>query len=420
MKTKINAHLIRLKKWFLIVPANLFYLSLSAQQTTDSLNISLMFEENSAYVKASYYLKTKTNTSDSVLFVLNPGFIINSITADNLTTYKKISVPGRPIPYLSLKFNKPLCSDTEYLIHFDYKIDLEKSNYKSYNWIEMMVDQFWYPNAHDVTNLFKSSLKVSGLYNDYAITSYQPYSLPGNYSFEVVQNIPSAEISFLAGKSMITEIKKEGNYTISFFKRKDTPDSTILSIQKKLIDIIELYNSLWGQTNRINEFSIVLRQVPRKIISGQTTRPFMVITGVEFNDYANLAHEIAHFWWNNADFLKEPWLNESFANYSMLLVLKHFDKVTYKRLLTQYEKQAEKPGVVYNAGVFEKDAYPLYYLKGTYLLTLLEEKIGESKMMELLRLRIKDKINTTADLLSTIEKNFGYEVKIYFLELISN
>ena len=151
----------------------------------------------------------------------------------------------------------------------------------------------------------------------------------------------------------------------------------------------------------------------------QTARKNMIITGPDFNSYSNLSHEVAHYWWSDADFIEEPWMNESFANYSMYLVEEEFNPTQYPNLLERYKKQAEKAPPVASATLFSENSYPSYYIKGSILLKELEKKIGRKKMMTLLKARIKKNINTTEGFLTEIEKTFGPDTREYFGALLN-
>ena len=123
---------------------------------------------------------------------------------------------------------------------------------------------------------------------------------------------------------------------------------------------------------------------------------------------------MGHFWWSDASFIREPWLNESFANYSMLKVLEKYDTEQFDKSNISFQKKGKLRGPVSQAGVFSPNGYDLYYSKGAHLLVLLEENIGEKKMNQLLQRRIKLNINTTKGFLNELENIAGLEVREKF------
>ena len=385
----------------------------------DSLVMEATFVKSLLHVKAIYYYIHKNKPIDSLYFVLNPNFKIESIQTTGLVEYNFVPKNNRPFPFLLLKLNHELITNSITKISFDYQIDLEKTTYLGSNWIELMVDQFWFPNAQDADNKFSSRLIVKNLYPDYTLFSYHSFKKLAEQTYEITPKEPSPEISFLAGKNMKIVNKKEGKMSLGYFVRDDIEDSLLDNIHKKFYQTTDFYNQSFGKVKPVFEASVALRRISRKVNNSQTSRQYMIITGEDFNDYGNFAHELGHFWWTGANFINEPWLNESFANLSALYVMKKYDFQRYERNFALYKKKAEKKGAVATAGVFENDTYDLYYNKGTYLLTLLEQKIGEKKMMELLEKRIEANINDTNNFLNLIEITAGKENRLYFENLIS-
>ncbi len=368
----------------------------------DSLAMEVVYDESTLHVSAKYFYNQPTNRTDSVYFTLNPGFKIEKLEARGLLSHKMTMKRGRPFPFMILKFEKPL-DGAIHEVNIDYVIDLDKITQIKYGWIELMVDQFWFPNATDLDNKFVSHVTVKGLPADYLLYSYQSHHENPDHTYVIEERKPTPEITFLAGKNMKLVPITTGNIKASYFTAAETKDSILNSINKKMVDIITLYNTTFGKSKPVNKFAIALRTFPRKLLNSQTTRDGFVITGIEYNNYGNYAHEFGHFWWSDASFLREPWLNESFANFSMMKALRKFDPVQAEKSAALFKKKGELPGAVSTAGVFDKDGYDLYYSKGCYLLMELEEKIGEKKMDKFLQKRIKEKLNTTPEVLRALE-----------------
>lgn len=371
----------------------------------DSLAMEVDYNNKTLTMQAKYFYYPKTNRTDSVYFSLNPAFTVTEITAPGLKSRAFKPRKDRPFPFHLLRFDKPF--DGKVVpIQFNYVIELGKLAPNEFEWIEMMVDQLWFPNATDLDNSFVSHVLVRGLPSDYSLYSYQPFKEKSDHSYvidERGQNVP--EITFLAGKDMTLKKIDTGGISISYFMPGNVTDSTLNSINKKMIDIINYYNGSFGRTKPVKKFVIALRRVPRKIMGSQTTREGFVITGVDFNtNLGNYAHEFGHFWFTGADFIRDSWLNESFANFAMMRALRKFDPEQAERSYNIFKKKAETPGPVSPAGAFDGGtSYDRYYSKGCYLLLQLEEQIGSERMDKLLALRIKKKINTTAGVMQALE-----------------
>ncbi|HWA33203.1 MAG TPA: hypothetical protein VG737_03685 [Cyclobacteriaceae bacterium] len=379
----------------------------------DSLAMDVTYHENTLHVQARYFYNGSNNETDSIYFSLNPSFKIDKISSPGLLSHKMTLKKGRPFPFMILKFDKPLDGKPRE-VDFDYVIDLEKVTQIKYGWIELMVDQFWFPNATDLDNKFVSHVTVKGLPADYSLYTYHSFHENPDHSYIIDEHKPTAETTFLAGRNMTQKTSTSGSIRITFFTSNDTPDSTLASINKKMVDIITLYNASFGKLMPVNKFTIALRTFPRKLLNSQTTRDGFVITGTEFNSYGNYAHEFGHFWWSDASFLREPWLNESFANFSMMKALRKFDPQQADKSYALFKKKAELPGPVSTVGVFDPNAYDLYYSKGCSLLLELEEKIGTKKMDRFLQRRIKDKLNTNTAVLDALESPTDKETRVAF------
>lgn len=371
----------------------------------DSLAMEVEYNNKTLTVQAKYFYVPKNNRTDSVYFSLNPAFTVTEITAPGLKSRALKPRKDRPFPFHLLRFEKPF-EGKEVPIQFNYVIELGKLAPNEFEWIEMMVDQLWFPNATDLDNHFVSHVVVRGLPSDYSLYSYQSFKENPDHSYvidERKQNVP--EITFLAGKDMGLKKIVSGDISISYFMPASVSDSTLNSINKKMIDIVSYYNGSFGRTRPMKKFDVMLRRVPRKIMGSQTTRDGFVITGVEFNtNLGNYAHEFGHFWFAGADFIRESWLNESFANFVMMRALKKLDPEQAERSYNIFKKKAETPGPVSPAGAFDGGtSYDRYYSKGCYLLLQLEEQIGAEKMDKFLELRIRKKINTTMGVMKALE-----------------
>ncbi len=392
-----------------------FLLSVSFTEN-DHLKMSLEFEGSAVSVNAMYSAVI-TGNSNSMYFMLNPGFAIESITSTDLKSYALEPKSGRPFPFYKLNFNRELKQGEMVDVSFAYSFDLEEMNHLKSNWIELTVDKLWFPNFNDMDNKFTYDVSIAGFPEAFNVVGDMDALLKRNRSDITIKlTEPSAEVLILAGANMET-VRFEDS--ITFIANRNTPDSILNSMHEKIKNTIGFLNRSFGSAKPLTSFQVVLRNTSSSELGYQTARKNMIITGTDFNSYSNLSHEVAHYWWSDADFIEEPWMNESFANYSMYLVEEEFNPDQYPKLLERYTKQAEKAPPVANATLFSDNAYASYYIKGSILLKELEKKIGRKKMMTLLKARVKKGITTTEGFLSEIEKTNGPEVREYFDSLLN-
>ncbi len=388
----------------------------------DNLDLNLSFAGDSLFVKATYtHYFTKTD-ADSFYFVLNPAFAIKSIKAPGYLKHSTAFRQGRPFPFILIKLDRQQRKENFIDFQFDYVIDLVKTNHIKSGWLELNVDKFWHPIFNDIDNSFTSAVHVENFTAGYSLLSYPDIKVEskGNGIFDVINNTPGKEVYLLAGRDMKAWVNKESRIPVYVFGNKNISDSVFQSISNRVDTITAFYNEKFGYSAPIKKMTMVLRNTKRKELGFQQYRPEMVLTGTEFNDYGNFAHEIAHYWWNDADFLKEPWLNEGFANYSMLILLEQYWPREAERIIAQYKKANVKLSPVSGTALFAKDAYSVYYMKSTLLLLELDIKIGRSKMLELLAKRISKKVNDEKGLIKLLAKIVGSNIADEFERKLKN
>jgi len=107
----------------------------------------------------------------------------------------------------------------------------------------------------------------------------------------------------------------------------------------------------------------------------------------------------------------EDWLNESFAEYSALLILRelHSNEVFNSRIAIKINESENTPAI-WGMSRNDPHAQEVLYSKGVVLLNELEQKIGSDNFFELCRLRIANQINTTSDLLNLLNEIGGKEI----------
>lgn len=384
-------------------------------QNSDHLSMSLVFKDSIVYVNATYQAISYEKV-DSVFFLLNPAFELDTIKSKGLKSYKVTQKEGMPLPFFLLEFNENRDAGEKLSVEFNYKINLGEQNHMKSNWIELNADKLWFPNLEALNNEFTYTVTISDFPKSYHLVTHTDAMVTREENQIVVQkDTPWYEVLILGGKTM-----KEWNYDdkITLIGNEHTPDSTIQSIGSKVKKSIDLLNSSIGGSDPITSFFVVLRNTTRKELAFQFNRKNMIVTGIDFNDYGNLSHEIAHYWWSKANFIQEPWMNESFANYSMYMVLQEFDFKDYQRLVVRNRELSKDAIPVVNASLFAADAYNSYYYKGALHLINLEEKIGSEKMEQLLSSCVEKNINTTEAFLVELERLTSEGQRNFFEDLL--
>ncbi|MEZ5070693.1 MAG: M1 family aminopeptidase [Bacteroidales bacterium] len=132
-----------------------------------------------------------------------------------------------------------------------------------------------------------------------------------------------------------------------------------------------------------------------------------------------LAHEMAHFWWHGAPGDWEDWLNESFAEFSALLLVREaFGQEAYRALLDTKRQESRDTPPLWEIPRNDPSAYAVLYSKGPLLLSELEEALGLEKFMELCRARIDGEVNDTRGVLALVEAADGPATAAWFEEAL--
>lgn len=387
-------------------------------QNTDHLDMVLTFKDSTLLVKTRYSTFLAENT-DSLYFILNPGFQVDSITSRGLLSYEITSKANRPFPFWLLRFDGDPGHKGKTEISFTYQIDLRTQNHMRSNWIELNADKLWFPNRKDLNNPITYSARVQDLPESYRLFSHADaridYSDPSAITIEKRQ--PWFEVLILAGKDLEPYHYDE---QITIYSRTQVPDSILHETGEIVRNSIDLLNGFMGKYDPIEAFSVLFRNTSKKEIGFQFNRRNRIITGTDMVSYGDLSHEIAHFWWSKANFIEEPWMNESFANYGMYKVLATYDPAEYERLLKRNTEIAREAIPVARADLFTEGAYPAYYHKGAILLLELEDRIGEEKMKQLLSALSREEKHSTAKFLEVLEQVSGTNDRDFFAEAMKH
>ncbi len=168
--------------------------------------------------------------------------------------------------------------------------------------------------------------------------------------------------------------------------------------------------------------------------------PADMVTGVEYPALVSVlhggagapefatVHEVAHQWWYSVvgnNVLEEPWLDESFANYSAIVYYEGIHgkeagrKVYQERILSLYEqiRGSNQDGPVGRSiqdfAESEQPSGPIIYGKGAVFLDTLRREVGDEAFFAILReyyQRYKYGVATGEDFLAVAEELAGREL----------
>jgi hypothetical protein len=300
-------------------------------------------------------------------------------------------------------------------IYFSYTCDMKNiagwAKSFSEDWIELGFYTAWYP-VHNESKEFTSIITIS-IDDDFKVSGSGIVTKDGN-TWKIIHHWPVFDNVIIAAKDL--KSKKIGGDEIDLeFVYTKFPEKDLDSVTVICQEIYEFYSSIFGkQENAYLKY--VLN--PLKGRGGYSRTKFVSIKVSGYNQYLKegLAHEMAHFWWNNAITTTwDDWLNEAFAEYSMLIYLREKDtKETFNNKIIQYKEWIKNSLPIWGVDRETPEAYTALYNKGSLILMEFEEKLGTDNFYLFLRTLLINKISTTADFLNLVEMELSKEYKVWF------
>ena len=300
-------------------------------------------------------------------------------------------------------------------VYFSYACDMQKVSgwAKSFtdDWIELGYYTAWYP-VHSESRAFTSVITVS-MDPGFKVSGSGVVTHDGNgwiitHSWPVFDNVIIASPDLKTRKAGGDAIGLELVYT-SF------PEEDLDSVSMVCQDIYGFYSQILGKQE-----DAYLKYVfnPLEGRGGYSRAKFVSIKASGFNQSlkAGLAHEMAHFWWNKAATSSwEDWLNEAFAEYSMLLYLREKDSEdAFSRLIMQYKEQTKDSPPIWGIDRQGPEAYNTLYFKGALILMAFEEELGTDRFCGFLASLVNKQISNTADFLNLVETQVSAKYRTWF------
>jgi len=169
--------------------------------------------------------------------------------------------------------------------------------------------------------------------------------------------------------------------------------------------LLNYYQNLFTKKMSSSDLSIVILS---RLDGGGYCRPSLIVLPelleTSKNHLAFLGHELAHLWWNKAFTNSwEDWLNESFAQYSSLMVIReYFGEEVFQTLIDKYIMEIKDTPPIYRIERSDEMAYNVLYYKGAYILYQLEKEIGKTRFISFLKQVHINEIKTTDALLNLL------------------
>ncbi len=266
----------------------------------------------------------------------------------------------------------------------------------------------WFPH-HPESRHFLFDIDVE-MDPDYTLTGNGVVS-GGNGHWVIHNDTETSDIVLFTARGLKRKTANVGGLEFRFYYT-DVPETVIDSLTGVAQQTLMSYTNWFGAGNS-QGISVVF---PERDQGGGYGRPGFVVmqysyfarTGeLSYPDlFRGLAHEAGHIWWKDASVTTwEDWLNESFAEYSALIVLRElYGEQYYAEKISEYRSESEDAPAIWGIDRGHQSAYTALYVKGPVILSDLETAIGRDVFMRFLLTLQADGVNTTAGLLEVLER----------------
>lgn len=383
-------------------------------------DLKVNIDVNSRKVEVEGYTDVDFRGHDSIVFILWKNTSIHDIKyKEQEVRYIFDTVSASPSMFIpngkKLILLKPDNSPDKQKIYFNYESYMQNVSGwgKSFNddWIEIGFYTAWYPVNLNSRNAF-SNLQIS-ITDGYRVSGSGFVKKNGNI-WEMNHNWPIYDNVIIASKDLKSKKIQEGSAVIEIVYTT-FPEVDLDSVISECKNVLNFYKKVYGIKDSAYVKFVIC---PVKGGGGYGRKNYISLKAGGFSDYLikGIAHEMAHFWWNKANpDTWHDWLNEAFAEFSMLLYTKNkYGDIEYNNYIDAYRVDASNSCPIWGIDRDTPEAYTALYEKGSLILNDFEQKIGSERFFKFLSLVLHSKIETTNDFLDIVEKEISVDLRNWF------
>lgn len=391
-------------------------------QEIKSYDLSVKIDVLSKKLHVEGIVSIDFKNRDSISLLLWKNTNIQSIALNQVPVkYSFDTAKPSPILYIpdggSLIITNPVKSTERQSVFFKYDCNMHGLNgwAKSFtdDWIEINFYCAWFPlgnNSIDCTS--KLTITID---DEYKVTGSGIVNKKEGY-WELIQPWPSFDNVIIASKKLNSKVLHENNVYVET-DYSEFPESAADSIIAECKYAMNFYQNLFGKKdNAYLKFVIS----PFESGGGYSRKNFISFRTKQFSLYTlgGIGHELAHFWWSNANSVTwEDWLNEAFAEYSMLIYFRErLGNDVFKKQLEDYRNRTKGTHSIWGLDRNAPDAYTVLYEKGALILYEMEQKTGQEQFFKLLNLIATKKVKTTSEFLDLVEITLSKEIRQWIEE----
>jgi hypothetical protein len=364
------------------------------------------FKPESGSIDLQWQIELNDSAADNFTFVLRSSLHSINVTGESLASFSvSESELGEDFQQIDISV-KPVEKNHSRAIRLTYQgILLPKPmsnliNQISAEAIELNVDSFWHPIDPRFNQLMTVELDIQ-IESDWLAVGAGEL-LKTDTGFVLTNNKPALDVSFALSKKY--KISQMSGYTL--YDLRDNKGGT-----EKLTSAVSFCSSRlnddFGQSNPLGHIHFTINNRPS---SGYARGNYIALTDISDSPEDRLTqficHEIAHHWSFRGKFdTEENWLNESFAEYiGMMMLRERFGEQSFTTRINQFHNQIKdktlKP--IWSSDITERPDYLVSYRKGPLALWKLEQKIGREPFKQFIILYMTKNTSSTEQLLAQL------------------
>ncbi len=407
---------------------------------TSHYRIDLDVRPSESLIRASVDLSFRSpqDGAEVLTFYLHRQLSLDTVWGEAVAGYTPVAADSDPPAYMpearaiEVALSQPLGEGERIDLHFDYGGVVDAwpwwlANIIGGEWVELGLYLPWFPYNYGAYGPFTFSVDVT-TERGYQVRSFGTADRTiGGWRLEWRR--PVNDIVVVASRDLRTRRLQDDGYTVQvhFTTLGDTGAERI---GRDALSMLRMYADWYGDVGGV-ELGVVQS---RRAHGGGYTRPGLIVLGQlqslsspdQRGDYVRyLAHEAAHLWWGRAPATSwEDWLNESFAEYSALLVVRDMaGDAEYEARIARKRDQAR--GTIPIWGM-ERDDYStdetarqirmVLYNKGPVLLHELAARVGTGNFLAWCAELVRRRVSSTDQALDVLAALEGEATERWFRE----
>lgn len=400
-------------------------------------DINLKINPQNQEIDVTGKLKLNKDSLNQLYFYLQKDLNINSFTLNqnNIFEIETGKSDNRFMPQakkIQLRLIDRRIKNETTEIHFSYNGKLGDlpeyfANIISPEWTEIGLYYPWFPYNPELKPFtYRLTVETDSSYKIFGLGKIEKKQ----NTWVITNNMPTNDIVVCVSKDIMSYESQIGQSQLTIFHH-NFKDTLLRKMSGEISTIVKRYNDWFGENNQ----NISIIESKRKKGGGYARiggvflggfNPEMYYSNNEgYNRY--FAHELGHLWWYKAKTNSwEDWLNESFAEYSALMIIREVfgENAFTKRLDKKRENLfGTKPIWEFDRNRTRteeesRNVNEILYNKGPILLYELEKEIGKEHYIELCKMLFEKNINTTSEFLETLKLAEGENVSFWFEEML--